>query len=299
MDVESFLREADDLLRESARRIVIMFDRIDEIFKYNRPRQETVVQALLQAEARVSLFKCIGLAVFLRTDLFELYDIQEKNKLISRTLTLDWSEEEWLQVLVRRVLANEPFHPLAKRLLAADGNIETRSALEVLFPPEIEGQPIDQWLVDSLRNGNGDLSPRMAILLLHLTQDQSARPEETVTTLPLFSAEAAGKAMTKLSNSSFWEVVNDFKVAPSFVRSCRAGKLHTFTLKEVEKLFNEADGEISEQILSPRAARVPRTRSAGKRFRRYVAIPNPEALYALLGLCLKPPGERGPSPKVS
>jgi NACHT domain len=248
VDVESFLHEADDLLHESGRRVVIMLDRIDETFKYDRPKQEKFVQAMLQAEARVSLYKCIGLAVFLRTDLFELYDIQEKNKLMSRMLTLDWSEEEWLQVLVRRVLANEPFHPLAKRLAGADGNIETRSALEVLFPPDIEGQPVDQWLVDSLRNGNGDVSPRMAVLLLYLARDQSARPEETVTTLPLFSAEATGKAMTQLSDSSFSEVVNDFKVAPSFVLNCRAGKLDNFALNEVEKLFNATEGGISEQV---------------------------------------------------
>jgi hypothetical protein len=70
-----------------------MLDRIDETFKYDRAKQEAVVQALLQAEARVSLFDAIGLAVFLRTDLFELYDIQEKNKLVSRTLTLDWEKK--------------------------------------------------------------------------------------------------------------------------------------------------------------------------------------------------------------
>jgi len=144
VDVESFLQEADALLGESARRVVVMFDRIDEIFKYDRARQEAVVQALLQAEGHVSLFERIGLVVFLRTDLFELYDIQEKNKLVSRTLTLDWSEEEWLQVLVRRVLVNEPLQRLANRLRAEDGTIETRSALEVIFPPEIEGQPIDR-----------------------------------------------------------------------------------------------------------------------------------------------------------
>ena len=92
-----------------------MFDRIDETFKYDRAKQEAVVQALLQAEGRVSLFERIGLVIFLRTDLFELYDIQEKNKLVSRTLTLDWSEEEWLQVLVRRVLANEPFQSACRR----------------------------------------------------------------------------------------------------------------------------------------------------------------------------------------
>jgi hypothetical protein len=248
VDVESFLHEADGLLRESGRRVVVMLDRIDEIYKYKRDRQETAVQALLQAEARVSLLKCIGLAVFLRTDLFELYDIQEKNKLVSRTLNLVWSDDEWLQVLVRRVLVNEPFRRLAKRLRDVDGNIETRSALEVLFPPEIEGQPVDRWLVDSLRNGNGDISPRLAVLLLHLARDQSARPEETVTTLPIFSAEATGKAMTRLSYLSFWEVVKDFKVAPSFVQNCKAGKLDNFALSEVENLFEAAEGGISEQV---------------------------------------------------
>ncbi len=113
-----------------------MFDRIDETFKYDRVKQEAVVQALLQAEGRVSLFEHIGLVVFLRTDLFELYDIQEKNKLISRMLTLDWSEEEWLQVLVRRVLANEPFERLARRLhVAGDRRADHIEVITPLIRP--------------------------------------------------------------------------------------------------------------------------------------------------------------------
>ena len=41
--------------------------------------------------------KNVRLIVFLRTDLFELYDIQEKTKLVPRTFTIEWTEEEWLQ----------------------------------------------------------------------------------------------------------------------------------------------------------------------------------------------------------
>ncbi len=249
VDIESFLQETDGLLRESGHRAVVMFDRIDETFKYDRPKQEAMVQALLQAERHVVSFEAIGLVVFLRTDLYELYDIQEKNKLVSSTLRLDWhEEEEWLQVLARHVLANQPFQRLAKRLHVAGDTIETRSALEVLFPREIEGQPVDRWLIDSLRNGNGQVSPRLAVLLLYLTRDLSTRPEDLVSMLPLFSADSVGKAMTKLSDLSFSEVVNDFKVAPSFVRNCRAGKLDTFALREVENLFNEAEGKKSEQV---------------------------------------------------
>lgn len=248
LDVDSLLQQTDDLLEQTERHVVVLLDRIDEAFKYDRGRQEALVQALLQAEARVVQLARIGLVVFLRTDLFELYDIQEKNKLVSRSLVLEWSEEDWLQVLIRRVFANEPFDRLARRLRVVDDEIELRAALEVLFPAEIEGQPVDRWLIDSLRNGNGDISPRLAVLLLHLSRDHSARPDAPVTAVPLFSTDAVQRAMTKLSDLSFYEVANDFKVAPTFVLNCRAGKLASFTLSEVEQLFDGAEGKIGDQV---------------------------------------------------
>jgi hypothetical protein len=123
-----------------------------------------------------------------------------------------------------------------------------RAGLEVLFPPEIEGQPVDRWLIDSLRNGNGQVSPRLAILLLVLAQQNAARPDDVVSALPLFSAAEVSKVMTKLSDLSFSEVINDFKVAPSFVQNLRAGKLETFALADVRDLFEEAEGKISDQV---------------------------------------------------
>lgn len=248
VDVEAFLQAVDSLLRPSARRVVVMFDRIDETFKYDRAKQQAVVQALLQAESRVAQFERLGLLVLLRTDLFELYDIQEKNKLVSRTLTLEWSDEDWLQVLVRRVLTNPPLQRLATRLSGADGSADTRNALAVIFPPQIEDQPVDQWLLESLRNGNGDVSPRHAVLLLHLTRDLAEDAEAHVSSFPLFSAESVTRAMTKLSDLSFSEIVNDFKVAPTFVRNCRAGKRDRFALRDVQTLFDEADGTIADQV---------------------------------------------------
>ncbi|MFG2193549.1 hypothetical protein [Streptomyces sp. NPDC048639] len=49
------------------------------------------------AEARIPRLDSVDLVVFLRTDVFELYDSQEKNKLVSRSLELAWSEEDWLE----------------------------------------------------------------------------------------------------------------------------------------------------------------------------------------------------------
>ena len=248
VDVESFLQELDRLLKETGRRVVVLFDRIDELFKYDRARQEAVVQGLLQVEGRISMMDGIALVVFLRTDLFELYDIQEKNKLVSRRLVLEWSENDWLQVLVRRVLANESLDWVADRLQMPGGGFESQSALGLLFPAEVEGRPIDRWLLDNVRNGNGDVSPRLAVLLLYLARDYSARQSANVDALPLFAADAVARAMTEVSELSFSEVVNDFKVAPTFVLNCRAGKRTTFSLAEVEKLFGLDEGPISEQV---------------------------------------------------
>ncbi|MEG8183961.1 hypothetical protein GZH49_36435 [Nocardia terpenica] len=246
VDIGTFLQRAETLLKEKGEELLIVFDRIDEAFKYDRPKQEAIVQSLLQAEGYISLLTKIRLAIFLRTDLFELYDIQEKNKLVSRTLVLDWSEEDWLRVVVKRTLANPPLGELAKKLRGSDGSIGSREAFAIIFPPEIEGQPIDRWLVDSLKNGNGDLSPRLAVLLLHLTCKMS--PDDRIATIPIFTEGAACEAMTRVSELSFSEVVNDFKVASSFVLNCRAGKLDEFTLPEVEDLFDTSEGTMSEQI---------------------------------------------------
>jgi hypothetical protein len=183
VDVEAFLRDVDRLFDHVTEKVTVLVDRIDEMFKYDRKKQEALVQALLAAEARISLLHSIGLVVFIRTDLFELYDIQEKTKLVSRTLTLEWSDEDWLQLLLNRVLANPAVHALGESLQNASGPADLQAALHTLFPEHIEGQPIDRWLIDSVRNGNGDVSPRLAVLLLHLAREMS--PNSTLVVLSL------------------------------------------------------------------------------------------------------------------
>jgi hypothetical protein len=251
VDIEEFLQRCDRYLAESGRHTVVPIDRIDEVFKYERQRQEPLVQGLLQAESRISELQNISIVVFLRTDLFETYDIQEKNKLASRMLVLEWAEEDWLRLLVNRVFANQQMETLARALGLADGAqgvVDISGAFDVLFPEQIEGQPVERWLIDSVRNGNGDISPRLIVLLLGYTRDRSDDQGTTVSSLPLFPGQALRDAMTKLSEDSYSEVVDDFKVARGFVLNCRAAKLREFDLAKAEDLFELADGPVNEQV---------------------------------------------------
>ena len=132
--------------------------------------------------------------------------------------------------------------------LSADGPDYLRRRLEAIFPAQVEGTPIERWLVESLANGNGDISPRSAVLLLHLAREKSSDSHAPVLTLPPFSADEAMRAMTRLSELSLSEVVDDFKVACAFVRNCKAAKLETFVLAEVESLFDPNEGLVTAQV---------------------------------------------------
>jgi energy-coupling factor transporter ATP-binding protein EcfA2 len=251
LDIEEFLKSYDEYLVKSGKRVAVPIDRIDEMFKYEREKQEPLVQGLLQAESAISLLQKISVVVFLRTDLFEIYNVQEKNKLVSRTLILEWSEEDWLRLLVNRVFATPQAEKLARTLGAAGGGQDIEDipgAFDVLFPEEIEEQPVQSWLIESVRNGNGSISPRLVVLLLLLARDLSQPKGAIVSSLPLFSVQALRDAMTRLSNLSYSEIVDDFKVAKAFVLNCRAGKLREFELSAVEALFEPEDGPVSEQV---------------------------------------------------
>jgi hypothetical protein len=177
--------------------------------------------------------------------LFELYDIQEKNKLVSRTLKLDWEGPDWQCLLARRLLSNEGVSWMRDILdLGRTGDLHT--AMTSLLAPEVEGVSVERWLFESLRDGNGDISPRMAVLLL--LKARGASSHETSVGLPIFGESVLQPAMTDVSELAFQELINDYKVAPTFVGNCRAGKIRQFTREDVEGLFAFEEGPISDQI---------------------------------------------------
>ncbi|UIY31614.1 hypothetical protein LZK73_31980 (plasmid) [Neorhizobium galegae] len=106
IDIHWFIENALSTLRTEGVRPIIAFDRVDEVHKYDRGLQEKALQGLFLAESDLSSsgFPCV--LIFVRSDLYEVYDLQEKNKLVSRTLSLRWSRDQLLDFLVARVNAS-------------------------------------------------------------------------------------------------------------------------------------------------------------------------------------------------
>jgi hypothetical protein len=201
-DIGDFLSRSDKTLSLNKKRILVLVDKIDEIFKYQRTLQEELVQGLMMAEAHVSQKERIRLAVLLRSDLYETYDIQEKNKFVSRTLRLEWSQMDLLELMIKRLFANKHLTRLAN-LLQVNGTehfAQSNTALRIAFPEEVEAFPLRHWLFSNLANGKGHISPRQIILFMILVRDLSIdNTMKEGSHFPLFKPKVVRDAMTRLS----------------------------------------------------------------------------------------------------
>jgi energy-coupling factor transporter ATP-binding protein EcfA2 len=247
--IDDFIDRADRFLQSIDRRLLIVFDQIDEAFKYQRDKQEALVQGLFLAESFLSLRRTIRLVVLLRTDLFEIYDIQEKNKFVSRTVRLDWSREDLKRQLLQRLFSNPDLDRMIDSLEcpSLQGATLAQIQLRMVFPAEVEGKPFEEWLFEGLRNGKNHVAPRQIILFLNLARE-IAKDNPTRRQIPLLTEKDLADAMTRLSELSYQEVISDFRVATSFVRNCRAGKIIDIELEKVQTLFDKDEGAVALQL---------------------------------------------------
>jgi hypothetical protein len=162
-------------------------------------------------------------------------------------MSVSWTKPQLLQFLIDRVLSN-PCLRLVKDLVGSIPPDNHAVAMAALFPAEIEGIAAPEWLWEWMENGNGDVSPRQLILLLILAAQSPVAKEIKMDKLPIFPAAALQWGMNELSELNFKELVDDFRVAPTFLANCRAGRVRSFELAKVETLFSKDEGPITVQL---------------------------------------------------
>jgi hypothetical protein len=74
--------------------------------------------------------------------LYQIYDIQEKNKLVSRSINLEWNYRELLTLLLDRIRANNIFNRLDSLLDVKPNETDQKlyTALKIIFPEQLEGK---------------------------------------------------------------------------------------------------------------------------------------------------------------
>jgi len=117
-----------------------------------------------------------------------------------------------------------------------------------VFPEQVEGLPFIEWITRMMRNGKNQISPRQVIIFLVILKDILLNSSFAQKRVPIFNDTDVKQAITRLSEISYDEVITDFRVSPTFIQNCRAGKISEFTQEEVQNLFSEKEGSVLSQL---------------------------------------------------
>lgn len=173
------LTQADDALRESGQKLLLLFDALDRLSADSADFQSRL-KALLQLTIAAQSYRSLRLKLFLRSDQFEnprLFEFPDGAKLHNSAVSLHWKPEDLYQLLFRRLKENSAFVELE-----SDGPwpeaLVKKLAGEFMGANAKRGR-VFTWLPTHLADARGQISPRTFLTVWR--EAASATTESTLT----------------------------------------------------------------------------------------------------------------------
>jgi hypothetical protein len=192
VSVDSLAELADSALKKADFRIWILLDRLDVAFAETHELEKNALRALFRVYRDFSAHDNIKLKIFLRTDIWtRIVDsgFREASH-ITKDITLTWSKNALLNLIVKRVLKNDT--------LVEEEKIDRKAVLNS-FPAQNEifyklfPQQVDQgakkpstldWMISRCADGTDKTAPREVIHLLNSVREQEIARLERGEELP-------------------------------------------------------------------------------------------------------------------
>jgi hypothetical protein len=87
----------------------------------------------------------------------------------------------------------------------------------------------------------------MVLLLLCLREAMVMMPKRG-SPLPMFEEHQLRTALDRISQLSFDELIDDFRIGRTLLRNCRVGNIFRVSAEQAKALADSAEGDINEQI---------------------------------------------------
>lgn len=171
--VDELLEMADAALASAGLKLWLLFDRLDVAFAESPELERNALRALFRAYNDLKAFQHISLKIFVRDDIWKRITeggFTEASH-ITRNLTISWSPESLLNLIVLRLLSNQSVIDYcgvdAEKVRA---NYDAQKELFYrLAPAQIDSgkNPLTfEWMVSRTTDGTGNPAPRELIHLL-------------------------------------------------------------------------------------------------------------------------------------
>ena len=275
VDVNELLGLVNSYLEAKGRKIWILLDRLDGVFGSDEDLELMALRTLLRVYLHKFKKKPLGLRLFLRAD--ALKDLAEHgSKEMTHALEfktdLRWEVGELSKLIAFR-LASSPSLLQEYKVSAAEikSDINARSKLingifGGTFGP---GAKVFPFLLESLEDGNGQVTPRDLVLFFKACQDfelsrlDNGAPEHTGR--GLFHPDTAQKAFKevasrKLTQSTYAEYPNLVR----FIKRLPAISTPVFSLKSMANVWGVKSAEAVEATSKLTELGVLKTGNAGQ-----------------------------------
>ncbi|MFN6345433.1 MAG: P-loop ATPase, Sll1717 family [Cyanobium sp.] len=171
--VDELIGAADEALQEEGYSLWLLFDRLDVAFVDSPELERNALRALFRVYNDLKAFSGISLKIFVRDDIWRRITdggFTEASH-ITKSLTIAWTAESLLNLMVLRLLSNESVVDYCKvDPEAVRSSYEAQNRLfYALAPAKVDsGKNPDtfEWMVARTTDGTGKSAPRELIHLL-------------------------------------------------------------------------------------------------------------------------------------
>src|SRR5262249_3944523 len=179
LSVDTLAELANRALSAAGYQVWVLLDRLDVAFAESHELERNALRALFRVYRDFADKDCIKLKIFLRSDIWDRIvegGFREASH-ITRVVTLDWTSEALLNLIVRRLLSNEMLIDkleIDKVAVLRDSKAQD-AVFYRFFPPQVEQgakkRPTRDWMINRCEDGHWKTAPRELIHFLNSLRD--------------------------------------------------------------------------------------------------------------------------------
>lgn len=176
LDTLDLLEEVHELVRAKGQRLWLLCDNLDELYSSEPKTRIAALNALFSAVNQIrGRFAAIEPKIFLRTDLWDDLEFNNKSHWVGKELELSWSRAQLLTLMIKRAVVPDP---VAEALAEIVPKIADRPRMEGVSLPECQalfyaifenpvyrdaGGDTFEWMLSRSSDGKAEALPRELI----------------------------------------------------------------------------------------------------------------------------------------
>lgn len=240
--VDHLLSLANSALSGAGKKAWILLDRLDVAFQENEALEMNALRALFRTYLDMKEYDFVALKIFLRTDIWRRISdagFREASH-ITKTVTIKWTENSLLNLIVRRSISNEAVRKYFRidESLGKSTPAAQKQFLYRMLPEQVEvgskKPETFKWILTRTRDGTMESAPREIIHFMN-----SLRSEELAR---LENGEVEPEGEMIFSRQSF-------KAALPVVSKVRLEQTLYSEFPKLKKYIENLKGEKAEQTI--------------------------------------------------